>query len=165
MNGPAMKACLAVTVLAVAVQSTRADDEARLKGVWTVKSMTAEGQKIPLPADAQIVIDKDSLTFKAGPQTQKMPMTLDPSKSPKQIDLVSPTPPGVKLKELNTPGIYKLDGDKLHICMAALEVSSTARAAGEAPPIAEDVSVKVGKRPGAFDDKDGVLFVLERKKD
>ena|SRR5438445_6060027 len=102
---------------------TRADDKAdvekefkKFHGVWTFESVEAGGKKAPADelkgltvtfAGAKFTVKKGDEVIQAG--TQK----LDPSKSPKTIDVMMTE--GLK-KGAVMLGIYEIDGDTLRVC-------------------------------------------------
>ena len=102
---------------------SRADDKAdveketkKFQGTWTFESCEAGGQA--LPADQLkglvLVFEGDKHTVKKGDEVvQAGTQKLDPSKSPKAIDVTiteGPTKGAVML------GIYEFDGDTLKVC-------------------------------------------------
>ena len=103
----AIISCLALGVLTAAAT---ADDANKMQGSWTIVSSLDDGQDVKNEiggrvriSDTEIILDftekKDSLSYK-----------LDPSKSPKWIDLIG--------KKVTYLGIYELDGDTLKICFS-----------------------------------------------
>jgi uncharacterized protein (TIGR03067 family) len=103
--------------------STRADDKAdvekelkKFHGIWTFESVEAGGKKAPADdlKGLTITFAGDKYTVKKGDEviqigTQK----LDPSKSPKTIDVT--VTEGLK-KGATMLGIYEIDGDTLKVC-------------------------------------------------
>ena len=102
---------------------TRADDKAdvakefkKFHGVWTFASVEAGGKKAPADQFKGVTVTfaGDKYTVKKGSEViQVGTQKLDPSKSPKAID--------VKVTEgLNKGavmlGIYEIDGDTLRVC-------------------------------------------------
>jgi len=115
-------------------------DQAKIQGTWTGVSADRQGQRLPdlvLNAIGPTVTFADNkVTWKANPTPEAKELLgrllaefslegvfhLDPTKSPKTIDL---TVLGANAKTpLGTPaprallGIYRLDGDSLEICIA-----------------------------------------------
>jgi uncharacterized protein (TIGR03067 family) len=86
-----------------------ADEIDKLKGTWTggVRLGDAPGGKVT------VEITATTLTITHQTVVLSYPYKIDPTKSPKWIDLLSPAnadPP-----KPTVPGIYELDGDKLTI--------------------------------------------------
>jgi uncharacterized protein (TIGR03067 family) len=88
----------------------------RFQGAWTIESSITGGKELP-PEDLKTLIvtfEGDKHTVKAGDEliqvgTQK----IDPSKSPKTIDVTMTEGPNKGNVML---GIYKFDGDTLEVC-------------------------------------------------
>jgi uncharacterized protein (TIGR03067 family) len=94
------------------------EEREKLVGTWTVVSAEANGQKIPAEAlkDFQFIFTADSLTRKKGGKAESgAGYKLDPSKSPKWLDMTGTTDG----KEQSIPALYKLDGDTLTLCFRA----------------------------------------------
>jgi uncharacterized protein (TIGR03067 family) len=113
----------ALALVASGGAGARADDKAdvekdrkQFQGTWTFESVEAGGQK--MPADPfmgmTITFEGDKHTVKKGDEVvQAGTQKLDPSKSPKAIDVTlaeGPTKGAVML------GIYKFSGDTLTVC-------------------------------------------------
>ena len=110
-------------VIGFAASGTLADDKTDLEkevrkfqGTWTFESCEAGGQKLPADALKGLILtfEGDKHTVKKGDEviqigTQK----LDPSKSPKAIDV---TMTGGPNKGQVMLGIYEIDGDTLKVC-------------------------------------------------
>ena len=107
-------AAVAVVILGAAqpaaVDPAKAD-LAKLQGEWAVKSIEVAGMPLPGDLPGKLVIDG----AKFGGLGSNMTIALDPSKTPKEIDLVR-APSGQKWM-----GLYKLDGDTLTLCLAMIE--------------------------------------------
>jgi uncharacterized protein (TIGR03067 family) len=86
-------------------------DLAKLQGEWTVKSITVAEMPLPGELPGKLVIEGE----KFGDLSSNLTIALDPTKSPKEIDLVR-APSGQKWM-----GLYKLDGDTLTLCLAMIE--------------------------------------------
>jgi RNA polymerase sigma factor (sigma-70 family) len=117
-------------------------DQDLLQGTWTAVSVVMRGQQ-----ELQEKVKEGTLTFDGaekllfthGPERIEFTYTLDPAKSPKEIDLTEAADKGVH------KGIYELKGDSLKICSAH-------------PPL---------DRPTEFTSPEGqnvILIVLKRAK-
>jgi uncharacterized protein (TIGR03067 family) len=104
----------------VAVSRDAVEDELkRHQGTWAVTSSIYDGRPAPeevvrsikrIVNDNHVVWKRDGKSF-AGTTVQ-----LDPVAEPKAIDVI---PDGGRNRGERVLGIYKLDGDRLTICMAA----------------------------------------------
>jgi uncharacterized protein (TIGR03067 family) len=88
---------------------------AKLEGVWVFESQTVGGKGATKEQldPMRIAIKGDTLTRGSGAISIASKMTIDPSKKPKTIDLVTRLPGGGSEKAV---GIYELSGDTLKIC-------------------------------------------------
>lgn len=90
----------------------------KLQGTWSIVSSEIRGTKMAIDPtnDDRTVIDGDKVTVtRGGAVSSTTTIRIDPSKSPKQIDISSVEPDD---KTTVAPGIYKQEGDKLTICIA-----------------------------------------------
>src|SRR5262245_11969682 len=110
-------------VIGFAASGTLADDKAdiekelkKFQGTWTIESSDFGGQKLPGEQLKSFVVvyDGDKHTVKSGDQViQVGTQKIDPSKSPKTIDVTMSEGPNKGAVML---GIYEFDGDTLKAC-------------------------------------------------
>lgn len=140
-------ALLATLGAAWAVDDKVAEEDKKFEGTWVVTMMETGGQKVPEQAFADM-----TFTFKGKKYEQKVgdklveagTQDLDPSKTPKQMDITVSEGEAKGEKQL---AIYEIDGDKAKIC-AAIHGDK--------------------ERPNKFETKEGsmsMIFELKRKKD
>jgi uncharacterized protein (TIGR03067 family) len=113
-----MKALLATLACGIILAAVHAQDDAakkelaKLQGVWKRVEAEVDGKKVPV-AELQtttLTIQGDKYTLNTGGQVRTGVFKLDPTKSPKQLDIISDAGPN---KGKSLPGIYELDGDIL----------------------------------------------------
>jgi uncharacterized protein (TIGR03067 family) len=102
---------------------TRAGDKAdvekalkKFQGVWTFESVEAGGKRAPADElkDMTVTFAGDRYTVRKGDEViQAGTQTLDPSRSPKAIDV---TVTGGLKKGAVMPGIYEINADTLRVC-------------------------------------------------
>jgi uncharacterized protein (TIGR03067 family) len=88
----------------------------KFQGVWTIESSEYSGQKLPADQlkDFVVIYDGAKHTVKAGDKViQVGTQKIDPSKSPKTIDVTMTEGPSKGAVML---GIYEIDGDTLKAC-------------------------------------------------
>jgi uncharacterized protein (TIGR03067 family) len=112
-------------ILVLLVPWSLADNEAvkeeldRHQGSWRATSSIYDGQEAPEPIVRSITrtVEKDHVAWKRdGRSFAGTRIELDPSRDPKAIDVI---PDGGKDRGERVLGIYKLEKDRLTICMAA----------------------------------------------
>src|SRR5262245_39737900 len=115
-----------VWIVVLAASGTMADDKAdlekearRFQGTWTFESSEAGGRALPT-GDLKgftLTFEGDKHTVKNGDKViQVGTQTIDPSKSPKTIDVTMTEGPNKGAVML---GIYEFDGDTLKVCFDA----------------------------------------------
>lgn len=89
-----------------------------LKATWAFASFETNGQKAPDDAikNFKLTVSGDEMTFKIGGEVKLTVKQLDPSTSPRIIDLEFKDGPQ---KGDVFEGIYQVDGDTLKICLHA----------------------------------------------
>jgi uncharacterized protein (TIGR03067 family) len=88
----------------------------KFQGVWTIESSEYGGEKLPADQLKEFVViyEGDKHTVKAGDKViQVGTQKIDPSKSPKTIDVTMTEGPNKGAVML---GIYEFDGDTLKAC-------------------------------------------------
>ena len=139
-------------VLATPLLLTAGDDDVRkelkaMQGTWKAVALEAGGKPLPKEAipDFTFIIGADGKsTGKMAKSEYTATIAVNPKKDPKTIDNVHESGAQKGKKQY---GVYKLDGDKLTVCITA-------------PGAAK------GDRPKDFATKDtaNVVFVFERVK-
>lgn len=128
-----------------------------LEGTWQLSDLMADP---PLPADREVMLKEhrwlikgDVLTMFSGPRVEAYSLTLDPSQTPKAIDLTSFNE---NEADRTLMGIYSIDQDTLKIC---LSFGGDAQRPKEMQP-AKDLGhiVHVLKRGNLPDDKGAARF-------
>jgi uncharacterized protein (TIGR03067 family) len=146
-----MRFVLVPVLFAVAVPLASADEKAdadlkAMVGKWKVEKAVLGGQDLTEHLkDMKFEITAGGkYTVEIGPENDAGTFTVDPAKSPKQLD-VKPT--GGPNKGKTVKGIYKIDGDTMTICY--------------------DHMADAAKHPEKFESKDGttlLLMVYKRQK-
>lgn len=97
--------------IAYSVSEGQGKDSA-LQGKWNIVSITDGGMKQEVPKGSTATITANKFTMNEGAETLvEYPFKIDPSKSPKWIDL------GTGAESI--PGIYETKGNTLTICISA----------------------------------------------
>ncbi len=94
-----------------------APDLERMRGVWTVVSLTEQGKAIPAAETdiLEFVINNGVMTVsEKGTIVVQYQIKLDPEKTPRAIDFTHEIGEN---KGKTEPGIYAFDGDKLKLCL------------------------------------------------
>jgi uncharacterized protein (TIGR03067 family) len=111
-----------VTALAVGLLLAADDakkDKEQLQGTWRPVSAEQEGKAQPDAKEHLLTFEGDTFTIKRGDQLfVKGTFTLDPSKTPKVIDMKVTEGRREEDKGKEVRGIYELDKDTLKWCTA-----------------------------------------------
>src|SRR5262245_13302091 len=132
---------LAVLVAAPAPKEAPKKDPG-IVGEWIAEKMVAGGMEMPLPPGGNPTFNftaDGKLIVKEGPKEKpdEASYTVDTKKSPAEIDLIPPP----KEKVGNMPGIFKIDGDTLTICITFM-----------------------GERPKSFESAGGTTMLMTLKR-
>jgi len=113
----------ALVLTASAGTGARADDKAdvekelkKFQGTWTFESVEAGGKEVPAAElkGMTVTFEGDKYTVKKGDEViQAATQKLDPSKSPKALDVTVAEGPN---KGAVLLGIYEISGDTLKVC-------------------------------------------------
>lgn len=131
MNRVALIAMLALAGTVAHAANPAADEVKKLQGEWQAIEVEINGKKgTKDDADVKslrLVIKGDAMTLPSpvgDGKERKKTFKLDPSKSPKEIDITSLDG---QEKDQTAACIYKLDGDRLTICMPYFTKDPSAR--------------------------------------
>jgi uncharacterized protein (TIGR03067 family) len=107
---------LTLFLLAPAVDTPKEKDkdETAIEGTWIVVSAVISGDDNRFFRGNTLTLKGGRFTYNKGGEEEQAPYKIDASATPKRLDIK----PGVK--DEITPAIYKLDGDKLTLCIAGL---------------------------------------------
>ncbi len=112
-----LRLALATAVAALAVLTARGDDadHKALQGTWVIEAATLEGRDhIDDFAGMKLILAGDRYTVDFAKNTDKGTFAIDPTKTPKRIDIRSADGP---FKGKTLPGIYELKGNTLVLCL------------------------------------------------
>src|SRR5438477_11465554 len=103
-----LRALTVCGLLVTAAAAAGQDDAKAMQGTWVVEAARLAGRDHTDDfAGMKLVIDGNRYTVEFGKNTDKGTFTLDPTKTPKRIDIVSAEGP---FKGKTLPGIYELKG-------------------------------------------------------
>jgi len=129
----------------------------KFQGTWVVEN--AEG-KAPAKVLEQMkgskIIFSDNKIQIVPKGQDKRPASsykLDPTKKPKEIDLIQKGPGG---RTMISQAVYQLKGDELKIRSGIIQISK--------PKEGETNKVLKSKRPARLDAKEGILLILKKAK-
>jgi uncharacterized protein (TIGR03067 family) len=121
-------------------RSGDANEREKLEGTWTFQP-AADGDKKTKGPGVRMILKGNTIAFETGKKRTQGAYSVDPSKSPKTMDITMENVKGTIF------AIYELDGDTLKLCHHLGAMAST-------------------KRPKTFAaDKQTVLGILKRTTD
>jgi uncharacterized protein (TIGR03067 family) len=93
-------------------------DREQMQGHWTLVSQVVDGEEKTEAPGTKITIDADgnATAEKEGMPTRKAKLTIDPSKTPKTIDVEFQEG---EQKGQTVQGIYEINGDTFRVCRSA----------------------------------------------
>lgn len=130
-----------------------AQEMEKLVGTWEVEEAHAKGLPKGLVDGLRMVFQADGTMTtieKDSDRPKKGSFTIDPTKTPKQLDMTLADPSG---QERTSAAIYSFADDKLRICLFPSTVST--RPDGTA-------TEEKSPRPTEEDSERGIVFVLKR---
>lgn len=101
---------------AAMIQEATLADQRRLQGAWRVISATVAGQPRGAEENARWTIAGATIVMEVEERREGR-FTLDPSKSPRRIDIVAASSDGAQPEEIH--GVYELRGDDLSVCLGS----------------------------------------------
>jgi len=123
------------------VTKVQGGDLAKFQGTWAVAAASEDGKPAPGPEDLKFNIKDNKMSILVkGMKGEEMSFKLDPSKSPRQIDLSRTVDGKVETAE----GIYEVSSDSIKMCL---------------------VKPGAGQRPTEFKSANKNTLVLELKRD
>lgn len=104
-----------VLMLAPFARADDVPDAKAMQGTWIPATAEIRGQMFPeeVRKSIKLVIDADKYTVTVGDQADKGTTKIDPTKSPKTLDIAGTEGPN---KGKTILAIYELKGDTLRIC-------------------------------------------------
>ncbi len=101
---------------AAMIQEATLADQRRLQGAWRVISGAVGGQPRGAEENARWTIAGATIVMELEERLEGT-FTLDPSKSPRRIDIVAASSDGAQPEEIH--GVYELRGDDLSVCLGS----------------------------------------------
>jgi uncharacterized protein (TIGR03067 family) len=110
-----LTALIAWTIIAAPLPPAPADKD-ELQGAWQAQSLEADGKPAPAEdvARMRFTFQGDKLLMRGNSRNDRedeCPYTIDPGKSPKQLDFTPPRAPQP------IQAIYEVKGDELKVCL------------------------------------------------
>jgi uncharacterized protein (TIGR03067 family) len=152
-----MKTYIGLALLATVLVAADAPDEAakkekqKLQGTWVAESVVVKGKANEKLKGATFNFSGDKVKMEFDGKKQEGTYTIDPTKSPKHIDLIFERD---GRKDLDR-GIYQLEGDTLKLCM---------RGGSRKVDREGKVEEKLPDRPEKFDAEISLITLKREKK-
>ena len=110
-----LKPIVASALLVSCLSAARGDDAGSMDGTWVASAAELGGAKFPdeVRESIKLVIKDGKYTATVGEVPDRGTIKLDPSKKPKEMDIVGTDGPN---KGKTIPAIYERDGDTLRVC-------------------------------------------------
>jgi uncharacterized protein (TIGR03067 family) len=133
---------LAACLLLVAAEGKDKDGKAEhpFDGVWKVEKLVANGNEIDAAKGSKFTFKGSKLTRQAEEQDETYSFKIDPSKKPATVDFV---PDQGEQKGKTLKGVYKLQGDELHL---ALSLDPDAKRPADLPKESDELVLITLKR-------------------
>jgi uncharacterized protein (TIGR03067 family) len=106
---------LAISIGAPAVKDPPKKDPPSIVGEWVPESAVIGGKNDPPPAGSTFEFTK-AIMKEPGSKGEEMKYSVDLKKDPMEIDLKE----SAGMKDMVMPGIFKIDGDTLMICISMI---------------------------------------------
>jgi uncharacterized protein (TIGR03067 family) len=122
------RALIALSVISLASAAAPGDDKAKLQGSWVCMRVKMGGLSGTAKGEGNVPVgirfEGDCYVgFNGKTDSPKGDFRLDPTKHPKQMDLIDddvfPPLAGGPKGKTTVPCIYELEGDKLKVCMGS----------------------------------------------
>jgi uncharacterized protein (TIGR03067 family) len=113
---PPRLAAAAVLLAATALAADPKDELKLFAGAWVLDEAVLAGRDHKDDfAGMKLTVTADKYVIDFGDNSDKGTLSIDPAKSPKQIDITTRADGPFKGRKL--PGVYELKGDKLVLCL------------------------------------------------
>jgi uncharacterized protein (TIGR03067 family) len=122
-----------LSLVARASQESLKTAKKELQGTWVLKEIRVSDEKktkllMKRNKGMKVTFSGDKVTIKRDGKDHPGSYRIDPSKSPKEIDLIMKEPDG---KEEVTRGIYEHKGNRLTMCLGTIEADSPKKEKGK----------------------------------
>jgi uncharacterized protein (TIGR03067 family) len=98
------------------IEEAKRADQKRLQGTWSLSPMDFGGQPSGAGEKACWIIDGNEVVMELKKRIEGK-LTLDPSKSPRRIDIVTAATDDEEPEEIH--GVYELRGDEVYLCLSS----------------------------------------------